>query len=156
MIKVLALFPLLLIWPQDSSAEQPLHPDIAAALDWSLPENECVQPKMVARSSNIVDGDGSREITDVDNYTIRRYEKKQKRWQKCVNRYKKSLMEDFTKLKDSAQHGLTQDQANAILAKLALIQSVYLTEDALPPEPSPDEDANAGDHDTTPDQTASP
>jgi hypothetical protein len=56
-----------------------------------------------------------REQIDVDSYTLRRYERQEKRWQSCLEDYRKLLMTDFEKLKASAQHGLTQDQAGKAL-----------------------------------------
>ena len=73
-------------------------------------------------------------MTDVDSYTIKRYERKKKRWEKCVDQYKSKLMKDFERLKNSAQHGLTQDQADQILANMATIQQVYLSPEGLDEE----------------------
>ena len=115
-------------------AESHLHKEVVAALGWELPTNECSKPRLMAQSSNVVDGKGAREITDVDSYTIERYNRKEKRWQKCLNKYKERLMKDFERLKGSAQHGLTQQQANQILTKMALIQQVYMSHDGLPEE----------------------
>ena len=63
------------------------HPEVTAALAWSLPENPCQQPEL----ADIIDTQG--------------------------------LVTDFSRLKDSAQYGLTQQQGDEILAKLALIQA---------------------------------
>ena len=115
-------------------AENVTHKEVIAALEWELPANECLKPKLIAQSSNIVDSEGARAITDVDSYTIGRYNRKEKRWRKCVQNYKEELMKDFQKLRGSAKYGLTQDQANAILAKMALIQRIYLSADGLPEE----------------------
>ena len=43
-------------------------------------------------------------------------------------------MRGFELLRGSAQHGLTQQQANQILTKMALIQQVYLSPDGVPEE----------------------
>jgi len=117
-----------------TQAESHPHKEVVAALGWELPTNECSKPRLMAQSSNVVDGKGAREITDVDSYTIERYNRKEKRWQKCLNKYKERLMKDFERLKGSAQHGLTQQQANQILTKMALIQQVYMSHDGLPEE----------------------
>ncbi|MEJ6683114.1 MAG: hypothetical protein QNL96_04045 [SAR86 cluster bacterium] len=100
-----------------------LHPEVAAALAWSLPENPCQQPKLAGKSADIVDTQGIPSRMDVDSYKIDRFKRQEKRWLKCVANYKQGLVTDFSRLKDSAQYGLTQQQADKILAKLALIQA---------------------------------
>ena len=100
-----------------------LHPEVAAALAWSLPENPCQQPKLAGKSADIVDTLGIPRRMDVDSYKIDRFKRQEKRWLKCVANYKQGLVTDFSRLKDSAQYGLTQQQADEILAKLALIQA---------------------------------
>ena len=80
--------------------------------------------------SDFMEGAGS--MTDVDSHTIKRYERKQKRWEKCIEKYKSELMIEFARLKDSAQHGLTRAQADIILANMAKIQQVYLSPEGLP------------------------
>jgi len=100
-----------------------LHPEVAAALAWSLPENPCQQPKLAGKSADIYDTQGIPSRMDVDSYKIDRFKRQEKRWLKCVANYKQGLVTDFSRLKDSAQYGLTQQQADKILAKLALIQA---------------------------------
>ena len=102
---------------------------VQTALDWELPVNACKKPRLVAVSSNVSDSEGARVQTDVDSYTIDRYQRKEKRWKSCVEKYKVGLMDDFGELRNSAQYGLTKAQADVILGKLALIQSVYLSPD---------------------------
>jgi len=119
-------------------AEQVTHEKVQEALDWELPVNSCKKPKMVAVSSNIVDAEGARAQTDVDSYAIDRYHRKEKRWKSCVKAYKDALLEDFGELRDSAQHGLTQAQAETIVAKLGLIQSVVLSPDGRIDDPDSD------------------
>ena len=53
-------------------------------------------------------------------------ERKVARWKSCTKEYKSGLLEDMDELKASAQHGLTQPQANIILANLANIQQAYM------------------------------
>ena len=125
--RILFAFPLSFF----AFAETDIHDDVIAALNWELPANTCSKPRLIAQSSNIVDGEGARAITDVDSYTIDRYERKERRWEKCIGNYKKRLMSDFEELKDSARHGLTRDQANQILSKMALIQQVYISPGGL-------------------------
>jgi len=116
-------------------AESVPHEKVQAALDWELPANICKKPRLDVVSSNVVDGEGSRTQTDVDSYTIDRYLRKEKRWKSCLEKYKAGLMDDFGELRNSAQYGLTQSQADIILGKLALIQSVYLSPDGRIDEP---------------------
>jgi hypothetical protein len=110
-------------------AESQTHEKVQAALDWALPVNACIKPKMIAVSSEVIDSEGSRSQTDVDSYTIERYERKEKRWKSCVEKYKSGHNVEFSELKDCAQYGLTKAQADIILGKMALIQSVYLSPD---------------------------
>ena len=81
------------------------HELVQEALDYELPVNDCERPEIVVGTSNVVDGEGSRTQTDVDSYTIGRYERKEQRWQTCVEDYREGLMADFQELKASAQHG---------------------------------------------------
>jgi hypothetical protein len=117
-------------------ADEVLHSKVQAALDYELPVNICKKPKLITVSSNVTDGEGSRAQTDTDSYTIDRYARKEKRWKACVAEYKEALMGDFGELKSSAQYGLTQTQADIILAKMAFIQSVYITPDARVEDPA--------------------
>lgn len=110
------------------------HPEVQAALNWALPANTCKQPRSVGTVTKVNnEGADSGARADVDSYTIERYERKKKRWLKCVDGYKDDLKGDFETLRGSAQHGLTQAQANTILGKMKLIQSVIMTQDGKPP-----------------------
>lgn len=124
---------LLLLLPFFAQAET--HARVQEALDWELPVNTCKKPKMIARSSKVIDGEGDREVTDVDSYTINRYERKQKRWESCLGEYKEALLVDLNKMKDCAQYGLTRAQADIVLGKMALLQKVYLSADGQIEEP---------------------
>ena len=104
-----------------------LHPEVRAALDYQLPENTCDKPALIAQAATVVDGQGAREQTDVDSYTIDRFRRKEKRWQDCLDAYRQTLMNDFDRLKASASHGLTQAQADLILGKMKRLQSVYFS-----------------------------
>ena len=112
-------------------AEEATHKKVQAALDWELPVNSCTKPRSVAVSASEDPGQGGKALTDVDSYTLKRYERKEKRWNSCVKKYKDALMDDFSELKDSAQYGLTKPQADIILAKMGLIQSVYMSADGI-------------------------
>jgi len=118
---------LLLLLPFFAQAET--HAKVQEALDWELPVNTCKKPKMIARSSLVVDAEGEHEFTDVDSYTIERYDRKRKRWESCLGEYKEALLVDLDELEDSAQYGLTSPQADIILGKMALMQKVYLSPD---------------------------
>ena len=129
---------LILLMPAISFAETDAK--VQAALDYQLPENACgTKPKSFessgeaigtpiqdSSSTSIFEGSGADEISDVDGYTRKRQERKVARWKNCTKKYKSGLLEDMEELKASAQHGLTQPQANIILANLANIQQVYM------------------------------
>lgn len=116
-----------------AQAQTSVHPKVQEALDWQLPQNPCAKPALLATAANVSNGDDYAQ-SDTDSYTIKRYERKQRRWEKCLKKYKAGLMEDFSALKDSAQYGLTKPQAEAILANMGLIQSVYMDVDGRPPK----------------------
>lgn len=122
---------LLLILPGYAQCET--HEKVQQALDYELPVNDCERPEMIVAASNVVDGEsgGSSTQTDVDSYTLGRYERKESRWQACVEEYREGLMADFEELKASAQYGLTQAQADIIIGKMALLQEVYFAPDAV-------------------------
>ena len=129
---------LILLMPAISLAET--HPKVQAALDYQLPENTCgTKPKSFESSgeaigkpiqdpssTSVFEGSGAEEMSDVDSYTRKRQERKMTRWKICTKEYKSGLLEDMEELKASAQHGLTQPQANIILANLANIQRAYM------------------------------
>ena len=56
-----------------------LHPEVAAALAWSLPENPCQQPKLAGKSADIYDTLGIPRRMDVDSYKIDRFKRQEKR-----------------------------------------------------------------------------
>ena len=68
---------------------------------------------------------------DVDHYKIDRYKRKKERWETCVSRYKSNLLEQFEVLKSTAQYGLTEQQVQTILDKLAQIQAVVLSPEGI-------------------------
>ena len=92
---LLALFP-----TAPAFAEDKLHEEVVAALEWELPVNECTKPRSVDRYSLRSDG-------DVDFSTIDRYKLKEKRWKKYLANYKEGLMRGFELLNGNVQHGLT-------------------------------------------------
>ena len=130
---------LLLLCSPVLAAQDATHKEVKWALEWTLPGNNCERPRIVSHSYNVKDSEGDRPVTDVDSYTIKRYERKEVRWQKCVDKYKKGLLKDFERLKNSAQYGLTQEQADIILSNMALLQAVYISEEGLPPTENTEE-----------------
>ena len=132
---------LILMLPGLAFAE--IHREVQDALDYHLPENTCSKPKIIESSENVTPpaqaagsaelfvGSSSSEVSDMDSYTRKRLQKKERRWRTCVAKYKVNLLEDMEELKSSASHGLTQEQANAILTHMAFIQKVYMTEDGV-------------------------
>lgn len=126
------------------------HPAVRAALAYDVPENNCTKPKSSianktvtaptqdSGSASFFEGSNTSEVSDVDTYARARIERKEKRWKKCLAKYKDGLLDDMERLKASAQHGLTQEQANTILASMARIQSVYMHPDGVLVEPEPE------------------
>ncbi len=139
MINPRVLFGVLLMgssaFAQTDASE--VHGKVQAALDWQLPHNACEKPQLRGATADIVDTDGVRVRWDVDSYQLDRFERKQKRWKSCVKKYKKALLSDFEDLNNSAQYGLSQQQAHTILEKMALIQTVLESPNAVVEEPSP-------------------
>ena len=116
-----------------------VHSKVQAALDWQLPANTCKKPQLRGAVQDIVQG-GDDDVTfryDVDSYELDRFTRKQKRWTFCVSKYKKGLLKEFEILKDCAQYGLTQQQAEIILGKMALIQSVVTSPEGVTEAQSP-------------------
>ncbi len=117
-----------------------------AALDWQLPLNDCKKPKSIGNYEDILasggfishaptnttdNSGGTPTVFDVDHYKIDRYERKKKRWESCVSSYKAELLEHFEVLKNSAQYGLTKQQAEIIVDKLAQIQNAVISPEGL-------------------------
>ncbi len=143
MLKAKLICALILITPMGLvSAEQTTHKKVQAALDWELPVNKCKKPRRPgANNIALVDGEGATRSYDIDSYELGRYQRKEKRWKKCVAKYKKKLLNEFEDLKSSAQYGMTKQQADIVLGKMARLQSVYMTPDGVPAaeeEPQPD------------------
>ena len=110
-----------------------IHRDVQNALDYTLPELTCSQPKLPGVSKDVYDpATGAVNRADVDSYELGRFERAEKRWNKCLAKYKKGLMKDFERLKGSASHGLTQTQANTIMANMKTIQSAVISPTGKP------------------------
>lgn len=124
---------------------QKVHKNVQAALDWQIPPNPCQEPK-APRGLNILalggtfghqptstteDSADVPTVYDVDHYQIDRYKRARKRWESCVSKYKSGLLQEFETLKNSAQHGLTRAQADAIAGKLLKIQEAVMSPDGM-------------------------
>ncbi len=86
-----------------------VHPDVQAALDWQMPENEC---EFKIRRTNV----GGRED--------RLYKKAMKKYEKCIASYLAGLAAEREKMMAVAHHGLTQAQADTILTHMGVIKIV--------------------------------
>lgn len=116
----------LLLTPAIAAAE--VHPAVQKALDYSLPELTCEQPEIPGVGKDVYDpATGAVNRADVDSYTLGRFKRAEKRWKKCVAKYKKGLFKDFESLKASAQHGLTQSQADTIMGNMKTIQAAIMS-----------------------------
>lgn len=133
----------LLLLAASAYAASPM--TVQEALDYQLPENTCVRPDVIVSddstapmaqdpnaAATITAGNNTASFDDMETAVRQRYQRKEKRWRKCVARYKKGLLDDMERLKGSAQHGLTQAQADAILSNMALVQRAYLSPDGIP------------------------
>ena len=140
----------LLCISMSTQAADTLHAEVKWAIAWQLPANTCKAPRLKGYDYNTLKAGGyfggpqsqvanGDALFDLDYYEIKRFERKRKRWQVCIEEYKDTLREDFDRLMASAQYGLTQTQANAILGHMAYLQAVLRTEDALPVNNSEEE-----------------
>ena len=126
--------------------------EVQAALDWELPPNECEKPALRGNSRGVAalggtishsatnttaDTLGTTMLYDVDPVQTHRYEHQLKQWEACVRSYKTELLEHFGTLKASARFGLTAEQAEVIVGKLALIQAAVLSADGTIDEEAP-------------------
>jgi hypothetical protein len=148
-------FIFLMLGPTTVIAET--HEKVEAALNYQTPENTCEKPTKFANtdtrtapqqsagSSDYFSGSSTASTSDTDSYTIRRLEKKEEKWRKCVDQYKSTLLEDMQTLKSSAQFGLTQEQADMIVAKMLAIQNIYITPDGVLETEGEDDDDSDND-----------
>lgn len=111
------------------------HHKVQAALEYSIPFNSCKKPRTLAKTVSIIDSDGEGGVSrsDVDSYTMDRLQRKQKRWQSCVKNYKQELLKDLAELRNCAEYGLTREQADIVLGKMADIQSVVMSANGVKP-----------------------
>lgn len=151
MVHLAQVIGLFLVAMLSSGAAGEVHEKVQGALDWELPPNSCQMPKDLGIEGVLADGgyishaptattetsDRTPTVFDIDHYEIERYERKRKRWEKCVSEYKTTLLNHFETLRSAAQYGLTEQQAEVILAKLAQIQAAVMAPDGVVPDPSP-------------------
>jgi len=116
------------------NANAETHPEVQAALDWTLPQNVCEQPESIY-GQKIVDPSGDVTETSAKRSPAeeRLYKRKKRTFDKCIESYKQGLLKDFGSIREVAQYGLTQEQADQLLNKLKFIQSVIKDPLALPP-----------------------
>ena len=101
-----------------------VHPEVQKSLDYKMPRSTCGDEPTLRGVSTFRDNAEKAAQTDVDHYTRKRHERKHKRWSRCNDKHRDRLMDDFTRLKDSAQHGMTQEQAQVVLGHMKSIQDV--------------------------------
>ena len=110
-----------------------VHPEVQKAMAYGLPELNCEKPELPGVSKDVIDpATGAVNRADIDSYQLGRFERAEKRWMKCLTKYKKGLMEDFGDLKESARHGLTEVQAKQILSNMADIQAAIESPNGIP------------------------
>ena len=107
-----------------AGAAAEVHPEVQKSLDYQIPTSECGEEPTLRGVSTFRDNSEKAAQTDVDHYTRERHERRHKRWSKCNDKYRDVLMKDFNRLRDSAQHGMTQDQAQVVLGHMKSIQDV--------------------------------
>ena len=101
-----------------------VHPEVQKSLDYQLPASDCGDEPMLRGVNTFRDNAEKAAQTDVDHYTRKRHERRHKRWSKCNDKYRDGLLKDFGQLKDSAKHGMTQEQAQVVLGHMKSIQDV--------------------------------
>lgn len=128
---------LFLLWSGTSLAAD-VHKEVQAALDYQVPYNNCKKPKGFTRTKSTssspplaagsinLSGGGDADVSDTDSNTKKRLKRKEKKWLKCVSKYKSGLLNDSARLEASAQYGISQVQANTILGNMRRVQDVYM------------------------------
>ena len=140
----------LLFASASSQAASTLHPEVRAALDYAVVAHQCEPPSRRVESGALnTQGGAVREglerspggfsgasvVYDTDALSIREHERELAQWRGCIEDYKRGLLDDFTRLKASARHGLTLEQANRIAGNLLAIQNVIMSDTASPDGP---------------------
>jgi hypothetical protein len=86
-----------------------VHSEISWALAYETPVQTCKRPK--ARQSNEVAGQFDRFRRKMEKYT------------KCVNKYHQLLIEDHQRIVKAAEFGITEQQAQSMIAKVRHIEA---------------------------------
>ena len=122
-----------------AEAETERHPDVAAALAWSLPESGCASPDSftslgdetaqidVIRHQQTYTSAGMFGVAVAgggDDAAIKREQRRQTRWHACMRAYKQRLVDDFGVLRASFERPMTRTDAEAIASKLRTIQDI--------------------------------
>jgi hypothetical protein len=84
-----------------------LHPEVAWAVDYRVPEHDCVEPNIRP---------GNNTATRVE-----RFRRQAKRYTSCVKSYQEGLLADFGRIQDAVRFGVTPDQAESMKANLDAI-----------------------------------
>ena len=138
----------LLFASASTQAASTLHPEVQAALDYTVVPHQCEPPRRDLTPGSVSIGSGStlpgtartstggandtRTTSGGDATELRRRDRELAAWRGCIEDYKRGLLDDFTRLKASARHGLTLEQANRIAENLLAIQNVIMSETASP------------------------
>ena len=103
---------------------------VTQALQWQMPENPCVEPTMRGKGRDVIHtvAPNAARYSDVDHYTLQRYQRKMKRWQACENKYRVGLYHDAMMLQKAAQQGMTETQLEDTRQKLIAIKMVLMPE----------------------------
>ena len=127
---------LLLIFSSSSISlfSEEISPEVKAALNWNLRANQCMPPEAFL-GMILINEEGVRNTTRKLNPGQQRMAVRKKTdYDHCIIDYKNNLVTEWKMLKDVPQYGITQEQAEIILAKMAFIQKVIESPVASPPE----------------------
>ena len=135
---------LCLIATATAGREAERHPEVEAALAWSLPESGCEPADSftslggetaqldVVRHQQTYTSAGMFGVAVAgggDDAAIRREQRRQTRWHACMRAYKQRLVDDFGVLRASFEQPMTRTDAEAIATKLRLIQDIVTSPD---------------------------
>ena len=89
-----------------------VHPEITRSLNYSMPEHNCVKPRV--RNSNTTG-------------QLQRFVRKMSRFASCVKKYQSDLIADHQRIVASAEHGLATMQAEKLARILKVIENNLVT-----------------------------
>ena len=89
----------------------PVNAEVVWALDYQLPSHECKKPKL--RNSNQPD-------------QIDKFERKSKRYRKCIAEYQTAIIEDHQRIVASVEHGISRLQAEILVKNLHAIEATVV------------------------------